>query len=63
MSDNPLLLIDIDGLRFDAIQTALEKNLVPHWDAANEASVKLALKLGYTNPVSWDAYYYTKGHE
>jgi hypothetical protein len=30
MSDSPLLLIDIDGLRFDAIQTALEKNLVPN---------------------------------
>ena len=32
------------------IQDALDKGLIPHWDAANEASVSLALKLGYTNP-------------
>ena len=36
---------------------ALENGLVPHWDAANEASVGLALKLGYTNPEPWEAYY------
>ncbi|MHA2397029.1 MAG: GNAT family N-acetyltransferase [Candidatus Thorarchaeota archaeon] len=36
---------------------ALEKGLVPHWDAANEASINLALKLGYTNPDHWEAYY------
>jgi hypothetical protein len=36
---------------------ALENGLTPHWDAANEASVHLALKLGYTNPDHWEAYY------
>ncbi|TFG31383.1 GNAT family N-acetyltransferase [Candidatus Thorarchaeota archaeon] len=40
------------------IEYGLERNLIPHWDAANEASVKLALKLGYRNPIKWDAYYY-----
>ena len=40
------------------IEHSLEKELVPHWDAANESSVKLALKLGYTNPITWEAYYY-----
>lgn len=36
---------------------ALENGMAPHWDAANEASIHLALKLGYTNPDHWDAYY------
>ncbi|TFG94575.1 GNAT family N-acetyltransferase, partial [Candidatus Thorarchaeota archaeon] len=36
----------------------LENNLVPHWDAANEQSVKLALKLGYSNPKTWEVYFY-----
>jgi len=36
---------------------ALENGLVPHWDAGNEASIELALKLGYTNPDRWKAYY------
>lgn len=35
---------------------ALENGLTPHWDAANEASVQLALKLGYTDPDCWEAY-------
>jgi hypothetical protein len=36
---------------------ALENGLTPHWDAANEASIHLALKLGYTNPDHWEVYY------
>jgi len=36
---------------------ALENGWVPQWDAANEESIKLALKLGYTNPDRWEAYY------
>ena len=36
---------------------ALENGLVPQWDAANEASIELALKLGYTDPDRWEAYY------
>jgi hypothetical protein len=36
---------------------ALENGIVPQWDAANEPSIKLALKLGYTNPDHWEAYY------
>ncbi|MHA1958602.1 MAG: GNAT family N-acetyltransferase [Candidatus Thorarchaeota archaeon] len=38
------------------IEYALENNLVPHWDAANEESVGLALKLGYTNPDAYEVY-------
>jgi hypothetical protein len=36
---------------------ALENGLTPHWDAANEPSVQLALKLGYSNPDRWEAYF------
>ena len=36
---------------------ALEEGITPHWDAANEASIHLALKLGYTNPDPWEVYY------
>ncbi len=36
---------------------ALENNVVPHWDAATEASVQLALKLGYTDPYEWNLFY------
>ena len=36
---------------------ALENDLTPHWDAANEASIHLALKLGYTDPDHWEGYY------
>jgi hypothetical protein len=36
---------------------ALENGWTPQWDAANEESIKLALKLGYTNPDRWEAYY------
>ena len=39
------------------IEFGLENGYIPHWDAANESSVKLALKLGYTNPLPWEAYY------
>ncbi|NHJ12899.1 MAG: GNAT family N-acetyltransferase [Candidatus Thorarchaeota archaeon] len=40
------------------IEHGLENGLVPHWDAANPPSVGLALKLGYTNPIPYDVYYY-----
>jgi len=36
---------------------ALENKVVPHWDAANDASVQLALKLGYTDPYEWNLFY------
>ena len=36
---------------------ALENNVVPHWDAANDISVQLALKLGYTDPYEWNFFY------
>ncbi len=36
---------------------ALENNVVPHWDAANDASVQLAFKLGYTDPYEWNLFY------
>lgn len=36
---------------------SLEHDLVPYWDAANEISVRLALRLGYSNPTTWDSFY------
>lgn len=36
---------------------ALENGMTPYWDAANEASIHLALKLGYTDPDPWEGYY------
>lgn len=36
---------------------ALENGLSPQWDAANEASIQLALKLGYSDPDHWEGYY------
>lgn len=36
---------------------ALEHDVVPHWDAANDDSVQLALKLGYTDPYEWNLFY------
>jgi hypothetical protein len=36
---------------------ALENGLTPQWDAANEASIHLALKLGYTDPDHWEGYF------
>jgi hypothetical protein len=36
---------------------ALEHGIIPHWDAENQASLHLALKLGYVEPDYWDAYY------
>lgn len=42
------------------IEYALENDLIPHWDAANEASVNLALKLGYSDPDRWYAYFWKK---
>ncbi|TFH06511.1 MAG: GNAT family N-acetyltransferase [Candidatus Thorarchaeota archaeon] len=39
---------------------AFERGFVPHWDAANEISVKLALKLGYSDPYPWEAFYLKK---
>ena len=38
------------------IEYALENGLTPHWDAENESSKNLALKLGYTNPVEYSIY-------
>jgi RimJ/RimL family protein N-acetyltransferase len=40
------------------IEHGLDKKLVPHWDAANNSSVNLALKLGYSNPKAWEAFYF-----
>ena len=38
------------------IQYSLENGLEPHWDADNEPSAKLALKLGFTKPEKYNAY-------
>ncbi|MFW9992595.1 MAG: GNAT family N-acetyltransferase [Candidatus Odinarchaeota archaeon] len=40
------------------IEHCLEQGIEPHWDAANARSVKLALKLGYTDPVPYKCYYW-----
>jgi RimJ/RimL family protein N-acetyltransferase len=40
------------------IKYSLENDFKPHWDAANKPSVKLALKLGYTNPVPYGFYFH-----
>ncbi|TFG15515.1 GNAT family N-acetyltransferase [Candidatus Thorarchaeota archaeon] len=42
------------------IEYALENDMVPHWDASNLASIRLAEKLGYSDPISWEAYYRKK---
>ena len=36
---------------------ALENDFVPYWDAVNETSISLALKLGYSDPDRWEAFY------
>ncbi|MFW9848921.1 MAG: GNAT family N-acetyltransferase [Candidatus Thorarchaeota archaeon] len=40
------------------IENGLSNGMVPHWDAANPASVKLAEKLGYSNPDPYDVFYW-----
>ncbi|MHA2297056.1 MAG: GNAT family N-acetyltransferase [Candidatus Hodarchaeales archaeon] len=40
------------------IEYCLERDIEPHWDAANEISVKLALKLGYTDPEPYKCFYW-----
>lgn len=40
------------------IEYALQNGLVPEWDAANDASVYLALKLGYSDPDPWFVYFW-----
>ena len=40
------------------IEHSLENGLEPHWDAQNEPSIKMALKLGYTDPMQYDIYYW-----
>jgi RimJ/RimL family protein N-acetyltransferase len=38
------------------IEYSLYNDLVPHWDADNEPSAKLALKLGFTQPEKYNCY-------
>ncbi len=40
------------------IEYLLKKGIEPHWDAANPLSVKLAKKIGYTDPESYKCYYW-----
>lgn len=40
------------------IEYSLQEGLIPHWDADNEPSAKLALKLGFTKPEKYNAYYW-----
>ncbi|WP_281556324.1 GNAT family N-acetyltransferase [Thalassomonas sp. RHCl1] len=38
------------------VKTCLTAKVIPHWDAGNEASLRLAQKLGYTRRESYIAY-------
>ncbi|MFW9916111.1 MAG: GNAT family N-acetyltransferase, partial [Candidatus Thorarchaeota archaeon] len=40
------------------IKYCLELGIKPHWDAGNEISVALALKLGFTKPQRYKCYYW-----
>ncbi|MHA1576271.1 MAG: GNAT family N-acetyltransferase [Candidatus Thorarchaeota archaeon] len=40
------------------IQYSLENGMTPHWDADNPQSAKLAIKLGFTNPEEYNAFYW-----
>jgi GNAT superfamily N-acetyltransferase len=57
---------DYRGMGFATIVSAklieylLKEKIEPHWDAANALSVKLAIKLGYTNPNPYKCYYWRK---
>lgn len=42
------------------IEDGINRGLVPQWDAANELSVRLAEKLGYTDPDPYEVYFRTK---
>ncbi|MHA1451140.1 MAG: GNAT family N-acetyltransferase, partial [Candidatus Hodarchaeales archaeon] len=41
------------------IKYSLEHGFKPQWDAANKPSVKLAEKLGYTDPIAYNIYFHT----
>lgn len=45
------------ALASELLLWCLQRNLEPHWDAANPESCKLALKLGYSPAGSYLAYY------
>ncbi|MCK5047159.1 MAG: GNAT family N-acetyltransferase, partial [Candidatus Heimdallarchaeota archaeon] len=40
------------------IEYSLQEELIPHWGADNEPSAKLAMKLGFTKPEKYNAYYW-----
>lgn len=42
------------------IQYSLENEFKPQWDAENEPSVKLAEKLGFTDPIAYSFYFHAK---
>lgn len=42
------------------IKHSLELNLVPHWDADNQQSAKLATKLGFSEPNVYRTYFWTE---
>ncbi|MFX0122546.1 MAG: GNAT family N-acetyltransferase [Candidatus Hodarchaeota archaeon] len=42
------------------IEFLLKEGIEPHWDAANPVSVKLAQKLGFTDPEPYKCYYWRK---
>lgn len=42
------------------IEYSLMASYIPHWDADNEPSAKLALKLGFTDPERYFAYFWVE---
>ena len=42
------------------LEYCLKNNILPHWDAANDISCRLALKLGFTDPVTYTCYFWSK---
>jgi GNAT superfamily N-acetyltransferase len=43
------------------LSCCLERGITPHWDAANDASTALALKLGYIKTETWAMYHTKRG--
>ncbi len=48
------------GLSAKMIEYCLEKKIEPHWDVTNPDSVKLALKLGFSDPEPYKCYHWRK---
>jgi GNAT superfamily N-acetyltransferase len=43
------------------LEFCLLNGLIPVWDAHNDYSIKLAYRLGFSNPQKWDCFFHTGG--